>query len=385
MTKEQDRGMSREDAIAMLKAGKIEEWNEYRRAHPGWQPYLAAAKFTYAELSSANLSRADLRGANLSRADLSGANLVDTELISANFFDANLNGAKLNGSKLREANLNGASLYGAKLRNADLTGADLVDADLRSADLSDASLSDADLSDASLHKANLRKATIGYTSFRDNDLSEVKGLHTVRHDGPSYVDIHTLLASKGKIPKRFLRGCGMPAGWVDYYPSLIGMLEPIQFYSCFISHSSKDQEFADKLHKALTERNIRVWYAPEDLRGGAKLGEQIDRGIRASDKLMLVLTESSVDARWVQREIRWALDKEKRENRPVLFPIRVAPFERLEQWRLQPDTSVDFDQVLDYFIPDFRGWEDDAVFGPMVDKLIDALKADEKQKPDESK
>ncbi len=375
MTEEQDGGMSREEAIAMLKAGKVSEWNEYRLAHPDWR----------AELSGAELVGADLSDAELVGADLSDADLTDAELTGARIIGADLTDANLRGADLTDADLTDAYLGGADLTDADLSDAYLNNAYLGGADLTDADLTDADLTDAILADANLGGATIGYTSFCNNDLSEVKGLDTAEHNGPSYVDTHTLLKSQGKIPPEFLLGCGMPAGWVDYYPSLLDMLDPIQFYSCFISHSSKDQDFADKLHAALTDRGIRVWYAPEDMRGGKKLGDQVVDAIHAFDKLMLVLTENSVDAPWVQREIRWALDKEKRDNRPVLFPIRVAPFERLEQWRLQPDTSVDFDQVLNYFIPDFRGWEDDAVFSPMVDKLIDALKADEKQKPEKSK
>ena len=370
MTEERDVGMTTEEAIAMLEAGEVTEWNEYRRAHPGWRPDLGGE-----DLSNAGLGAADLRGANLS-----GANLVDANLGGTNLGDANVGDADL-----VYANLSGANLVGANLSGANLSGANLSQAKLSGANLSRAKLTGADLGQAKLSGANLGDALLGFTSFDSNDLSETKGLDTVRHYGPSPIDIHTLLVSKGKISKNFLLECGMPDTWIEYLPDLIASIDPIQFHSCFVSHSSKDQEFADKLYGALTDRGIRVWYAPEDLRGGKKLGDQVVGAIQAFDKLMLVLTENSVDAPWVQREIRWAVDKEKRENRPALFPIRLVPFERLEQWRLQPETSVDFDQVLNYFIPDFRGWEDDAVFNREIDKLIDALKADEKQKPEKSK
>ena len=45
-------------------------------------------------------------------------------------------------------------------------------------------------------------------------------------------------------------------------------MQPIQFYSCSISHSSKGQAFADRLHSRMVQEKLRIWYAPEDMRGG---------------------------------------------------------------------------------------------------------------------
>jgi hypothetical protein len=44
-------------------------------------------------------------------------------------------------------------------------------------------------------------------------------------------------------------------------------MQPIQFYSCSISHSSKDQAFADRLHFRMVQEKLWIWYAPEDMRG----------------------------------------------------------------------------------------------------------------------
>jgi len=42
---------------------------------------------------------------------------------------------------------------------------------------------------------------------------------------------------------------------------------------CFISYSTKDDEFARRLHSRMREANMRVWFAPEDLKGDKKLHE----------------------------------------------------------------------------------------------------------------
>jgi hypothetical protein len=65
----------------------------------------------------------------------------------------------------------------------------------------------------------------------------------VKHVGPSTIRIDTLYKSGGNIPPIFLRGAGVPSNFIDYIGSLVG--KPIEFNSCFISYSTKDQPFAD--------------------------------------------------------------------------------------------------------------------------------------------
>ncbi len=148
-------------------------------------------------------------------------------------------------------------LRGAILRGADLSRARLRGATLRGADLSRARLGGADLSRADLIAANFDQAVVGYTVFGDNDLSETKGLETVQHTGPSLIGIDTIYKSKGKIPEIFLRGAGVPDTFIAYISSLTG--SAVEFYSHgFISYSTKDQEFADRLYADLQSTRCRT-------------------------------------------------------------------------------------------------------------------------------
>jgi hypothetical protein len=133
---------------------------------------------------------------------------------------------------------------------ADLSGADLSNADLREADLRAA-----DLSGASLDNSDFTDAWAAGTVFGDNDLSTVKGLETVQHLGPSTIGIDTIYKSKGNIPEVFLRGAGVPEDFITYMKSLVG--KAIDFYSCFISYSSKDDDFAQRLHADLQQKGVR--------------------------------------------------------------------------------------------------------------------------------
>ena len=104
-------------------------------------------------------------------------------------------------------------------------------------------------------------------------------------------------------------------------PALVTAMQPIQFYSCFISYSSKDQGFADRLYADLQNKGVRCWFAPEDLKIGDRFRDRIDESIRLHDKLLLILSENSVSSQWVGDEVEAAFERE--QGRPGLssFPF----------------------------------------------------------------
>ncbi len=92
----------------------------------------------------------------------------------------------------------------------------------------------------------------------------------------------------------FLRGAGVPDNLIAFAKSLAANPRAVEFYSCFISYSTKDQEFADRLYANLQASGVRCWFAPRDIQGGKKLHEQIDEAVRLYDRLLLILSESNV-------------------------------------------------------------------------------------------
>src|SRR4030095_11378244 len=101
---------------------------------------------------------------------------------------------------------------------------------------------------ADLSGTNLSQAAVGHTAFGDVDLSLVLGLESVEHLAPSSIGIDTIYTSKGQIPEIFLRNAGLPEPFIVQMKALVGAMEPIQFYSCFISYSRTDEDFAERLH-----------------------------------------------------------------------------------------------------------------------------------------
>ncbi len=242
--------MANREQLRILKQG-VDAWNKWREEHPEITPDLKRADLAWADLAGANLGQAKLAEANLRWADLHRAYLGDADLGGADLTKADLDGAgliytDLPGAKLHGANLTGASLFMVELHGSDLDGAELTLADLYGANLCEADLHAANLRGADFENSNFTSAEVGFTVFGDNDLSTVKGLETVRHIGPSTIGIDTIYKSKGKIPEAFLRGAGVPEDFIVYMRSLVG--KPIDFYSCFISYSSKDDDFAQRLY-----------------------------------------------------------------------------------------------------------------------------------------
>src|SRR5207248_1714069 len=119
----------------------------------------------------------------------------------------------------------------------------------------------------------------------DVDLSTVQDINDVEHVGPSFVGIETIYRSRGKIPVQFLRGAGVPDNFIEYMSSLVGT--SFEFYSCFISYSSKDQKFANRVFADLQREGVRCWFAPHNVKAGEKLHEQIDKAIRVHERLLL--------------------------------------------------------------------------------------------------
>jgi hypothetical protein len=256
---------------------------------------------------------------------------------------------------------------------------DLRETNLSGANLSGAILLDVNLSHASLSGADLTSALLAYTTFGGNDLSEVKGLETIDHAAPSSIGVDTLYNSAGKIPGSFLRGCGIPDDFIAFIPSHFGVQQAIQFYSCFISYSTRDEEFARRLYSRMRDEHLRVWFAPEDMKGGRKLYEQIERAIQLHDRLLLVLSESSMQSDWVINEIQRARETEVREGRRKLFPITIVEFDKVKAWRrFDADTGKDLaKEVREYFIQDFSNWKDHDAFEKAFERLLRDLRDEE--------
>ena len=315
--------MANPEHVAKLLEG-VEAWNNWRKGNED----------AFVDLSKLNLSGRDLSGVNFTSVTLYGSVLINANLKGADFHNADLTLAILAG-----ANLEGADFFGATLNRV------------------------------MFHDANFAGARFAFTSFADIDFRSVKGLDSTFHSAPSTIGVDSIYLSKGKIPERFLTRCGLPKEFVDYIPALLGAASPIEFYSVFISYSSKDQEFVERLYSDLQNKKVRCWYAPEDLKTGDKFRTRIDESIRLHDKLLLVLSRDSVSSNWVEKEVETAMEKEAQQKRTMLFPVR------LDDSVMRSEIGWPADVRRTRHIADFTNWKNHDEYLKAFNRLLRDLQA----------
>lgn len=367
--------MANPEHVSILREGSV-AWNEWRRStNP--IPDLAGA-----DLQQRDLFGIDFSGTNLSNVNLQGANLSESTLKHAILTRAVINDIYANGanadnvsfintlasqSSFGNATMRRARFASCSFERANLTAVDFTGALFEGASLRHSNLTNAIFRQAMIRGLDLTNCKIGATVFADVSLERAAGLASIRHVAGSSVGIETYFLSRG-LPDVFLRGVGTPEDFVSYAASLVG--KAIDFHSCFISYSSTDDDFARRLHEALQGRHIRTWFAPEDLKTGDRLRDTIDNSIRIHDKLLLVLSESSIGSQWVEHEVEAALEREREEQRTLLFPVRIddSIFETHEGWAgLIRRTR---------HIGDFRMWKNHDQFQNAFERLVRDLRKD---------
>ena len=349
--------------VRRLKENSVEAWNMWRKENPTISP----------DLSGANLSSISLHDVDLHGTDLHGADLSETSLFHSSLHKANLREAHLRWTDLHDANLSGADftearLLGADFRETNLSKVNFTKADLRWANFNAAYLNETEFSDCIL----------GITLLVNVDLKQAKSLARVRHAFPSTIGIDTIYLSDGNIPEEFLRGAGVPESFIAQMPYIVNLMSPMEFYSCFISYSHADKEFAKRLHDSLQGRGIRCWLDEHQVLPGDDIYQEVDRGIRLWDKMLLCCSENSLKSWWVDNEIGTAFEKEQqlmkdREAKmQVLVPLNLDGYLFSDKWKSGYQA-----QVRRRLAADFTESVDAVKFEAQVERLIRALRADE--------
>lgn len=89
----------------------------------------------------------------------------------------------------------------------------------------------------------------------------------------------------------------------------------------FISYSKKDRPFVIELEKFLASEGIEVWRDEKNLQVGDLIVDTISTAIESSDYIIAVLSKSSVNSKWVERELSWATIKEQEHGKVLVLPI----------------------------------------------------------------
>lgn len=90
----------------------------------------------------------------------------------------------------------------------------------------------------------------------------------------------------------------------------------------FISHSSKDDWFVQRLVSDLEKAGIEVW-VDDRITVGDEFIEEINQGLFDSDYVAVVLSPNSIESRWVKREYSAGLKREDREGKKIVLPLLI--------------------------------------------------------------
>ncbi len=106
-------------------------------------------------------------------------------------------------------------------------------------------------------------------------------------------------------------------------PSAAKAAQPAHLFICYKRDVDPDQKLAACLHDFLTGQGHDV-FIDSTLRTGATWLEQIDRQIKASDFLVVLLSKESADSEMVQAEVRRAYEYRRLQGHPHTLPVRIA-------------------------------------------------------------
>jgi hypothetical protein len=86
----------------------------------------------------------------------------------------------------------------------------------------------------------------------------------------------------------------------------------------FLSHSTKDKEFVEKLAAELRVNGIEPWLCEVDIELGDNFVAQIEEGLKDSDLVLLVLSPEAVRSAWTREEWTAVLARQVAESRTRL-------------------------------------------------------------------
>ena len=109
----------------------------------------------------------------------------------------------------------------------------------------------------------------------------------------------------------------------------------------FLSHSSQDRAFVQKLVRVLRRHRIPVWYSETDVVGAQQWHDEIGAALRRCDWLVLVLSPGAAESLWVKRELLYALQQDRFDGRIAPLLYKPCSYEGIS-WTLSQMQIINF-------------------------------------------
>jgi len=120
-----------------------------------------------------------------------------------------------------------------------------------------------------------------------------------------------------------------------------------KYHGIFLSHTGVDKPFVCRLRTDLLAHGVpRVWLDEAEIDIGDSLIAKIDEGMKLSRYIAVVLSEKSIDAPWVKKELDVAMNREITSGEVVVLPLLYEPCELPEF--LKGKMYADFSKPEEY-------------------------------------
>ncbi|MCF2947559.1 toll/interleukin-1 receptor domain-containing protein [Paraglaciecola aquimarina] len=127
-------------------------------------------------------------------------------------------------------------------------------------------------------------------------------------------------------------------------------------FDIFISYASNDKDKAFEICESIEMRGLKCWIAPRNIRAGKEYSEEIIKGIEVSKSLLVVLSESANNSKFVKREVERAVS-----NGKPIYPFRIED--------VKPSLSLELFISSAHWI---EAWQGNLI--EHIDKLVEELK-----------
>ena len=114
--------------------------------------------------------------------------------------------------------------------------------------------------------------------------------------------------------------------------NILGAVQSNMKKQVFISYSSKDNIWADRIFDNLKNSGILCWKAPEDIPAGSNYQTEIPKGLQETYILLVILSENSERSRWCYKEIGSAIG-----SGHIVIPVKVEDYESSDQFKFLMD------------------------------------------------
>ncbi|HEY0762656.1 MAG TPA: toll/interleukin-1 receptor domain-containing protein [Pyrinomonadaceae bacterium] len=109
----------------------------------------------------------------------------------------------------------------------------------------------------------------------------------------------------------------------------------------FLSYSGLDRTFANSVIGALHHHAIPLWDSETNLVGGQHWHDEVGEAMQRCDWFAVILSPHALASMWVKRELMFALDEPRLENKILPLLYQSCNLRRLS-WTLSSVQMVDF-------------------------------------------